>query len=122
MLYFISWPVNSLHRLWNNSPAKPVYWYLYDNACYDDIQWYIHDVCQAIAYALIFTATWLYINSHYRKDKDVITVFGAILVVQCIDLVHYVGWHRKSEVILIIEGVVIMWAAVKIFLKNRKPK
>lgn len=113
--------MNSLHRLWNDSPAKRVYWYVADKAQWDDIQWYVHDVCQCVCYLIIFLATWLYVDSPKKRDKDVLVAFGAILVNQCIDLVHYIGWHRRSEAILFIEGIVLLVAAIKIFLKNRKP-
>lgn len=122
VLYFISWPVNSLHRLWNSSPAKSVYWYLFDRKCQDDIQWFFHDLFQSICYLLIFIATWLYIDSPRKRDKDVLIAFGAILVNQFIDLFHYIGWHRRCEAVLFLEGIVIIIAALKIFLRNKNLK
>lgn len=120
MLYFLSWPVNSLHRLWNSAPAKTIYWYFADSKVCDDIQWYIHDLCQCISYIMIFIATYLYIDSPKKKDPDVLVAFGAILVNQILDLIHYLGWHRRSEAFLFLEGIIILLAALKIFLKNRK--
>jgi hypothetical protein len=121
ILYFISWPVNSIHRLWNRSPPHLVYWYIANPKCGEDIQWYIHDIGQCISYILIFIATWLYIQRPGKRDSDINYVFGAILVNQCIDLVHYVGWHRRCEEILLLEGVILLFVAIKLFLKSRKP-
>jgi uncharacterized membrane protein len=63
---------------------------------------------------------WLYITGHKKRDSDISTMFGAILVTHILDIVHYIGWHRRNELILALEGTIMLYAAFKIFLKNRK--
>jgi len=116
ILLFLWWPVNNLHRLWNNSPARRVECFLFTSA-WEDIQWYIHDLCQTVSYALIFWGIWLYTG--IKKDSDIVSVISSLLVIQIIDVVHYMGWHRRSEAILAVEGLILAFIALKIFIKHR---
>lgn len=118
-LLFLWWPVNNIHRAWNSAPAEWVQWYFFSDAK-EDIQWYVHDICQAIAYGIIFWGMWLYADSNIKRDHDIRTVIGGIALIQLIDIVHYVGWHRHSEVMLVIEGLILAFIALKIFIKYRK--
>lgn len=120
VLLFASWPINSIHRLWNNRPADIGHWYLFEKSYSEDIQWYVHDICQCVYILFILTAIWLHITSHKKRDSDVNYIFGAILINHIIDIFHYIGWHRRSELMLAVEGCVLLYAAIKIFLKNRK--
>lgn len=116
ILLFVWWPVNNFHRLWNNSPARHVEWFLFAST-WEDIQWYIHDLCQTVSYALIFWAIWLYTGM--KKDSDVVSVITGLLMIQLIDVFHYIGWHRRNEAILAIEGLILAFIALKIFIKHR---
>lgn len=119
ILLFLWWPINNIHRLWNNSPAKQVEWYWFTTA-WEDIQWYIHDLCQTVSYAIIFWAICLYVKSSLKRDSDIVLIISGIAVIQSIDVIHYLGWHRRSEVVLTIEGLVLAFIALKIFIKHRK--
>jgi hypothetical protein len=120
ILMFLSWPINNIHRLWNNSPSHVGNWYLFDHKYTEDIQWYVHDVCQCVSYLLIFISIWLWKDSSVRRDKSIMVAFESILINQALDLIHYVGWHRRNEYILLLEGVIITYAALKIFIKPKK--
>ncbi|ACU61371.1 hypothetical protein [Chitinophaga pinensis] len=120
ILLFLWWPINNLHRLWNSAPAQWVHWYLFNDAA-EDIQWYVHDLAQTLSYALIFWAVWLKMTiTTRRSDADYEIMVTAIAIIQAIDIFHYIGWHRRSEVVLAIEGLILCAAALKIFIKYRK--
>lgn len=119
ILLFLWWPINNIHRLWNNAPANPVEWFWFASG-WEDIQWYVHDLCQTVSYALIFWAISLYVNSNLKKDSDIVAIITGISLIQFVDVFHYLGWHRRSETILVIEGLMLAFIALKIFIKHRK--
>lgn len=121
-LLFLSWPVNNVHRLWNNCAPNKIYPFPADPDYWKDIQWYIHDIGEIICYIFIFMAIWLYINSHLKKDRDIRILFGAIFTNQLIDLPHYLISARHSEYILAAEGAILLYAALKILFNGRKGK
>jgi hypothetical protein len=121
-LLFLSWPVNNLHRLWDNSPAKRLYWFPGDKSYWSDIQWYVHDIGECLCYIFILLGFWLYINSNLKRDKDVRILFGAVLVNQLIDLPHYLWSHRHTEWILAVQGFIVLLAAGKVMFNNAKSK
>ena len=122
LLLFLSWVITNLHRLWNNSPVVFTNPFPLDKEYQLTWHWYIYSILDAISTAIIFFSLWLYINSNMKKDKDVLRTFGAIFANYLIDIVHYVLCARHNELILSIEGLIIVWAAYKLFVKRlRKP-
>ena len=67
---------------------------------------------------LIFIAIYLYIEMPKKRDNDIITVFTMMMINQAIDLVHYIGWHRHNEWVLTLEGLIIIYASLKILIKR----
>lgn len=118
MLLIFSWPVNNLHRLLNNVDTPEIFWYPCNPSRHENLQWYVHDVGQCISYLLIFIAIYLYVEYPKRKDPDINALFGGLLINQIIDLPHYMGWHRSSEMILLIQCAIIVYITLKIFIKH----
>lgn len=114
----LSWPTTCLHMLWRGDDSI-VYWFI--NAEWDYVQCYFYALFNLISYLLIFMAIWLYINSSMRKDKDVLLLFGANLINQAVDLPHFVICRRSCDVIILIQALIICYAAIKILL-NQIPK
>lgn len=117
-LLVLSWPINNLHRLWSNAPDNVGHWFPGNKEKATDFQWYVHDICESICYLLIILSAWLYITSHLKKDKDVTMMFGAILINQGLDLPHYLWSARHSEWMLVLQGVIMLYAAVKILSRR----
>jgi hypothetical protein len=120
ILLAISWPVDNLHRLLNAHKECPGNWYPFAPKYIEDLQWYVHDVCQSLSYLCIFIAIQLYITSFLRKDADINLIFRSLLIVQVVDLFHYLGWHRTSEIMITLEGAIFLYTALKIVIKHHK--
>lgn len=114
MMLILSWPVNNIHRLLNDAPPKMVAWYPMAPNKVEDIQWYVHDVCQNISYLLIFIAIYLYTQWPKRKDPDINVVICSLLITHIVDFFHYLGWHRSNEWILTLEGLLLLIGSLKI--------
>jgi hypothetical protein len=119
ILLFLSWPVDNLHRLLNDSTVRMNNWYPFNPKYVESVQWYTHDVCHAVAYLLILIAIWLYVQMPQRRDRDINTAISALLVIQAIDVIHYIGWHRQCELILSIEGLILIYASLNIVIKHQ---
>lgn len=114
----LSWPITCLYMLWHGNESI-VYWFI--NSEWDYIQCYFYALLNLISYLLIFMAMWLYINSSMRKDKDVLLLFGANFINQAIDLPHFILCRRSCDAVILIQALIICYAAVKILL-NQIPK
>jgi hypothetical protein len=55
-----------------------------------------------------------------KRDKDIMAMFGAVLINQVIDLPHYLWSGRHSEWVLFIESIILVGAAIKIIINARK--
>lgn len=117
LMLFISWPVNNLHRLLNNTPAILLHMYPFSPNSTEDIQWYIHDVFESISYILILWAIKIYIELLRNRAVEIDYIIKSFLIIQVIDLFHYIGWHRRSEIILTIECFIFIYTALKIYKK-----
>lgn len=115
----LSWPITCLHMLWRGNESI-VYWFV--NSEWDYIQCYFYSLFNLISYLLIFMSIWLYINSSMRKDKDVLLLFGANFINQAIDLPHFIICRRSSEIIILIQGLIICYAAIKILFNQISKK
>lgn len=119
LMLFVSWPVNNLHRLLNNTPVNFLHFYPFSPLSTEDIQWYVHDVFESISYILILLAIKLYIETLRNRIAEVDEIIKCFVIIQIIDLFHYLGWHRRSELILTIECLIFIYTALKIFKKYR---
>lgn len=120
VLLCLSWPVNNLHRLLNGYPETWGYWFPFNKSYKEELQWHVRAIGEDISYLCIFTAIWLYITAFKRKYSDINLIFTGILIVQAIDLLHYLGWHRQSEIIVMAESLVFLIIPLIIFYKKRK--
>ncbi len=118
MLLCISWPVNNFHRLLNAYPETWGYWYPFNPECKEELQWHIRAIGEDVSYLCIFIAIWLYISSFKRQYSEIKLLFSGILIVQIIDLAHYLGWHRQNEIVLFIEALVFVIISLIILYKK----
>lgn len=125
LLMYLSWPVNLVHRYWNNRPEDIIYPFPLEPEKID-IQWYIRDMLNIISWLMIFWAVWLYINGNYKKDRDFRDVFRAYFIILMIDLPHYLLWFKRCEwvlyielIIMVVSGGLMCWRHYK---KDRKWK
>lgn len=73
--------------------------------------WYLWHIGTSLCYIMIFWAIWLYITGYFKKERDILTAFGAIFINQISDIVHYMGWQRHNETFIFLQGFVIIFAA-----------
>ena len=118
ILLFISWPVNNLHRLLNNMPVKMGYWYPFSPDCLEELQWHVHSICECICYLCIFYAIRMYNSQLRNRNISIDCAIDCLLIVQAIDLIHYIGWHRRSELILTLEALTYIYFSFKILKKH----
>jgi len=118
LLLILSWPINNIHRLWSSSSKGPMYWFPGDKKYWTGVQWYVHDLCEAVCYLFILLSAWLYITSNMKRDRDVTMMFGAVVINQCLDIPHYLWSARHSEWMLVLQGVIMLYAAVKILSRR----
>lgn len=109
ILLFLAWPVCNLHRFFSHMDRGSYRPFLFNNE-EAGLQWYLFHVGGSACYIMIFWAIWLYITGGYKKDRDILTVFGAIFINQVSDLLHYTAWQRHSTTILFLQGFVILFA------------
>lgn len=117
ILLFVWWPVNNLHRLLNNTPAQMLHLFPFAPTCTEDIQWHVHSICESISYLCIFIGIRLYIGQLRNRQIAIDQVIDLIIILQIVDLIHYLGWHRRSEIILTLEGLMFIACALRIFIK-----
>lgn len=125
ILLFLSWPVTLVHRLYNNSDAEVVDWYVYVSYPQDK-QWYVYLLCVFISFALILSSMLLYITS---KEKGKVSVYvrllAALLVIQLIEIINYCLYYSQNDGLLFIQWVVLVGMTIKhlsIFSNGTKRK
>lgn len=121
LLMFLQWPLFNLYRLWGSRPRVERRPFLFNEEV-QSAQWHLRFLGDTLGYALLLLAVWLYVNGNYKKDRDVITIFGAVLINQLIDIFHYIGFNRHSEWIVFIEGFVMLFAGIILFDRQLKKK
>ena len=111
LLLFAAWPVNILFKLFMHLDRGSYRPFLFNNE-EAGLQWYLFHVGGSASYILIFWALWLYITGGYKKDRDIMTAFGALFITQISDLIHYIGWQRHCNTVVFLQGFVILFAAL----------
>lgn len=121
LLLFLSWPVNNFFRFFMSRPAVAFRPFIF---CDEQVnfQWYLWHLGGSASYIMIFWALWLYINGNYKRERDVITAFGAIFINQVSDIIHYMGWQRHNETFIFLQGFVLIFAAGMILDRQLKKK
>jgi hypothetical protein len=116
-LLFLSWILANVHRIWNNTMPVNTNPFPFDKDYTITWHWYIHSILKDISFLSILIGLWLYVNSNLKRDRGIILIFGAILVNYIIDIPHYILWARHSETVLTIQGLIMLIAAYKLFVK-----
>lgn len=107
LLMYLSWPVNLVHRYWNNRPIEMITPFMFEGQELS-VQWYVSGLLNIISWLMIFWGIWLYITGSYRQDRDFRDVFGAYFIILMIDLPHYLLWFKRCEWVLYIELCIMM--------------
>lgn len=107
-------PVSLIHRMWNNSPPYYIhpfpFYYTKDGY---EVQWYIYDVCNIVSYLMISIALWIYIKSYLTKMAEIERLFTSIVIIQIIDLIHYILYFCQSDYVLVLESLVMLFTILK---------
>ena len=114
ILLSLSWPITCFFQLFEGNTK--VYWFL--NGEFEWFQWYFYHCFNMISYIFIFIAIWLYINSSMKKDKDIHLMFNALIINQVIDLFHYLLFRRQNDIVIIVQGVIILYTSTKVVVNQ----
>lgn len=69
---------------------------------------------------MIMWGIWLYVTGNYRRDSDFISIFNAYCIILGIDIAHYLLAFRRSEWVLLVEGLIVLYAGYKYLSKAYK--
>ena len=110
ILMYLGWPLNLVHRAWNNATIHFISPFPYERQELS-VQWYVYGILSIVSWLSIFWGIWIYITGNYKGDRDFKTVLAAYFIILAIDLPHYLLWFRRCEGVLFIEGIIILGAA-----------
>lgn len=86
-----------------------------------DLQWYAADLGMIVSIVFLLFAFLVYIASAIKKDESLFTLILTYLVIQILDVVHYVLWFKQSEIVFYCENA-IMIIGLLIILYGHKQK
>lgn len=116
ILLFLSWPICLIHRIWNNDPITPVRWIIFDKSVCEDFRW-----------VLVYNELWLSstlviaaILIMKTKTLAIILLFRALLGIAIVDIINYWLWFRRKELMLTLEGLIMVIFCTAIFIKSQK--
>ena len=116
VILFLSWPVEIIHRYWNNAPAKNVSWIIFDKTVNQDYRWYY---CQfEMLLSMSFTLASLLIIKNKTRTFNI--VLWASFLVSIIDIANYWLWFRRNEFLIFLEGWVMLSSIIIIFVHESK--
>ena len=122
ILLFLSWPACLVHRFWNNSTPNKGHWFLTDVDMTDgspftqDVQWYVFDTGNMLSVSLIILSIVLI----DRKTPSYRIALNAVFIISIIDIIHYWLCYKQSELIVLVEGLIMLLAASLILSKQWK--
>lgn len=111
---FLSWPVVLVHRYWNNRPPQKLSLIPFEKIN-QDIQWYVKDTGDMVSISLILAAFYLAARSIREK-----IVVGSFLLISIIDIGHYWLWYKRNEIIISLEGFIVIIAAWLMMFKFKR--
>lgn len=112
-LLFLSWPVCLVHRFWNNSPAHKVNWFV-TGEVKQDVQWYIYDTGNMISVSFILLSFLLI----QKKTINYHIALLAVFLISIIDIIHYWLCFKQNESIVLMEGLIMLLAALLIIKRK----
>lgn len=121
ILLFLQWPLFNLYRLWGAAPRVELRPYLFCREV-QSYQWHLRFLGDSVGYGLLLLAIWLYITANYKRDRDVLTVLGAVVINQFLDIFHYIGFNRHSEWLVFVQGFVMLFAGLILLDRQLKQK
>lgn len=113
LLLFLSWPVCLVHRFWNNKRPNKVNWFM-TGEIEQDVQWYICDTGNMLSFTLILLS-FLIIRT---KTKNYQIALLAVFLVSVIDIIHYWVCFKQNNSIVLLEGIIMLLAALLINLRK----
>lgn len=122
ILLFLSWPVCLIHRFWNNSKPQQADWFLMkvfnpDGTPYtQDIQWYLVDTGNMLSTTLIILSLVIV----REKTTSYRLALSVVLAISIIDIIHYWLCFKQLDLIVTMEGLLMLLAALLILLRKWK--
>ena len=116
VLLWLTWPVCIIHRAWNNEPLTPVRWIIFDKSVEQDFRWYIVYSELWLSATLVIAAV-LIMKS---KTRTIVLLLWALFCISIVDIVNYWLWFRRSELMLTLEGLIMVVFSAIIFIKSGK--
>ena len=107
-----------MHRLWNNTAPEYINPFPFDKDYTITWHWYVHTILKDISYLSVLLAMWLYLGSNMKRERDILTAFAAVFMTYVIDLPHYLLTARHSELVLLVQGLILLVAALKILSRK----
>lgn len=81
-----------------------------------DVQWYILDTGNMLSVSMIILSFWII----DRKTPSYRIALNAVLIISIIDIIHYWLCFKQSELIVLVEGIIMLLAALLILFKRWK--
>lgn len=111
MLLFASFPVCVIHRMWNNVPIHPVRWIIFDKTVEEDFRWHFV-YCELWISSFFVLVSFLITN---RKTRKLQIALWSLIWVSVVDIVNYWLFFRRQELLLTLEGLIMLTSAILIF-------
>lgn len=108
LIISIGWFISNLHRFWNNSTPVEIMPFPYFNDFPITVQWYVF-----LLSAKMFPASIL-MASYYGIRKKDYTFIGAVFA---LELLNYIVWYSESELVLLIQGILLLYTCLKDLIK-----
>lgn len=112
-LLFLSWPVCLVHRFWNNRPAHKVNWFM-TGEIKQDVQWYVCDTGNMLSFTFILLSFILV----RKKTINYHIALLAVFLISIIDIIHYWVCYKQNESIVLMEGLIMLLAALLIIKRK----
>ena len=81
-----------------------------------DVQWYICDTGNMLSFTFILLS-FVLVN---RKTPSYLIALKAVLIISIIDIIHYWVCYKQSELIILMEGLIMFLAASLILIRKWK--
>lgn len=107
LIISIGFFLSNLHRFWNNSEPVEVWFPLFKSFPIT-FQWYVFLLFSKLFPVFILIAAYLGIR---KKDYTFIGLLFAL------EIVNYVIWYSESEIILFIQGALLLYIYLREIIK-----
>jgi len=73
-----------------------------------DLQWYVADIGMMASIVFLLAACLCYIASNLKKDESIFILILTYLVIQVLDIAHYILWFKRSEIVFYCENAIML--------------